>query len=266
MDLNILTRDADDLIRKVVSRYNSLYIPAGKISQVELDLILDDLRKLYDTFKTISHVNIALQNNIPKPEVLVKPAVQTTVEPVAATPLYTEQIVQEVKQTSPAPNPEPEMSTEAVSPVYEEIRQEFETGKEQKSEPVSNPLPETPIKTAFQSINPEPTTLADKFTTGSKSLSESLAGMQTQNAIASKLNNHPIADLLTGISLNDKFSFITELFRNNPAQYEEAITRINKAVNVDEANWILQKYHTPEWDQQQETHHRLKDFVKRRFV
>jgi hypothetical protein len=56
------------------------------------------------------------------------------------------------------------------------------------------------------------------------------------------------------------------LFGNNPAQYEEAIARINKAVNADEAGWILQKYHSAEWQNKAETLQRLKDFVKRRFI
>ena len=71
MDMNHLTRDADTLIRKVVSRYNQLYVPTGHLSQVELDLMLDDLRKLYDTFKTIGQLNLTLQQSQHKSEVSV---------------------------------------------------------------------------------------------------------------------------------------------------------------------------------------------------
>lgn len=56
--MNRLTREADELIRKVVARYNSLYSPAGGISQVDLDLLLDDLRLMYEKFKTIGHINV----------------------------------------------------------------------------------------------------------------------------------------------------------------------------------------------------------------
>ena len=93
-----------------------------------------------------------------------------------------------------------------------------------------------------------------------------MASAQAQGGVGSRLLFQPIADLITGIGLNDKFSFISDLFGNSSAKYEEAIHRINKAVNLDEANWILQKYHTPEWDQKTDTLNRLKDFVKRRFI
>jgi hypothetical protein len=84
--------------------------------------------------------------------------------------------------------------------------------------------------------------------------------------MGSRLQFQPISDLITGIGLNDKFSFISDLFANNASKYEEAIHRINKAVNLDEANWILQKYHSAEWEQKHETLVRMKDFVKRRFI
>jgi hypothetical protein len=108
--------------------------------------------------------------------------------------------------------------------------------------------------------------LADKFNTGNKSLSETIAPSQDERNISSRLLFHPIADLATGIGLNDKFSFRAELFANDAVRYDEAITRINKAVNLDEANWILQKYHSPDWDSRHETLTRLKDFIKRRFI
>ena len=108
--------------------------------------------------------------------------------------------------------------------------------------------------------------LADRFNNVNKSLSETMTASSANSFVGGRMQFQPISDLATGIGLNDKFTFINELFGNNPAQYEEAIARINKAVNVDEAGWILQKYHTAEWQNKEETLQRLKDFVKRRFI
>ena len=102
MDLNLLTRDADNLIRKVVSRYNQLYVPAGQISQVDLDLLLDDLRKLYDTFKTIGQVNLSMQQSQNKPVVTV------------GTPTQTSAAADGSQSVSPAPEKE---ETPALYPV-----------------------------------------------------------------------------------------------------------------------------------------------------
>jgi len=295
MDLNRLTRDADDLIRKVVSRYNQLYIPAGNISQLELDLMLDDLRKLYDTFKHIGHINLTLQDSISKTEVKVNTVVPTEPQPVAsATPSNSEEqfISPEPAQVPSQPDAEPFVEPE---PQYEtEIKKEpdSELALPDKTEEELIPEPETETEPVFNNefsivseiseienivsdnaensnpvnIEPAPAMLADKFNTGNKSLSETIASTHVQGGIGSRLQFQPIADLNTGIGLNDKFSFISDLFGNNSTQYDEAIQRINKAVNLDEANWILQKYHSSEWEQKHESLARLKDFVKRRFI
>jgi hypothetical protein len=301
MDLNKLTRDADDLIRKVVSRYNQLYIPSGTISQVELDLMLDDMRKLYDTFKTIGHINLTLQNESSRPQVLVnqsqKPEQQET---VSATPLYSEQSIQTPEEPLETQKTyvEPTFSTELAEQLEEatepaillhndstvseqtdfdddanlpELDFEPTVAKEEpKMQGEAIVQQEEPLKAApeasFSSNNPEPpsATLAEKFSTGSKSLSETIS--PTQTGMGPRVFFQPITDLSSAIGLNDKFRFINELFDNNVSQYDEAITRINRAVNHDEASWILQKYHTTDWSQKEETLSRLKDFIRRRFV
>jgi hypothetical protein len=298
MDLNLLTRDADDLIRKVVSRYNQLYVPTGKFSQLELDLMLDDLRKLYDTFKTIGHLHLTLQNETVKQEVLVNTRVTSaSTYEASAQPAPAEKPYQAPESTSTflQPEPQPEAENDAELEAEPELitEPEVETptaGFEEKAAPVAEvpvyePVPEKPAPsepvlaytekpvrettvdmTTVQETEPAASMLADKFSSGSKSLSETIASSQAPGVMGSRLLFQPISDLSSGIGLNDKFRFINELFANNPTQYEEAITRINKAVNVDEASWILQKYHTTDWAQKAETLSRLKDFIKRRFI
>jgi hypothetical protein len=293
MDLNRLTRDADDLIRKVVSRYNQLYVPAGKISQLELDLMLDDLRKLYDTFKNIGQINLTLQDTLTKPEVMVQTAVPGASQQEASAPSTyhdkqflspepeqaqpeTEPVAETIPEAEPVYTPEPETEIvlqnesieEAITETVIEKEPVYKSQVHADSEISSS---ETPFSHTEQDDNPvtpetAPSMLADKFNTGNKSLSETIASAQAQSVTGSRVLFQPIADLTTGIGLNDKFSFISDLFANNVAQFDEAIHRINKAVNLDEANWILQKYHNADWDHKHETLARLKDFVKRRFI
>jgi len=308
MDLNLLTRDADNLIRKVVTRYNQLYVPSGSISQVELDLMLDDLRRLYDTFKTIGQVNLALQQSENKPEVTVgnhmQPKAADVVQNVNSAPKHEEApaIPQEFKaentpetiaETFQKPTPEPlaepaketdnKIIPDTKPEIIEEIMHREEPEIPADAKTYDSPVVENPIREAavveetHKAVEPEnPVTqitdkqesalLADKFTMVNKSLSETIAASTANSFVGGRMQFQPIADLATGIGLNDKFTFINELFGNNPAQYEEAIARINKAVNADEAGWILQKYHSAEWQNKAETLQRLKDFVKRRFI
>jgi len=291
MDLNRLTRDADDLIRKVVSRYNQLYVPAGSISQLELDLMLEDMRKLYDTFKTIGQLHLTVHNETSGPEVKVNK--QVTAEPPFQTtpiPAAGDKSFQTREGTAMLYQPEPEAKQDIESvPFAEPEIKPSETVSEQKIIPPATPAPkpafESPAeveaaifgieKPAQETVNnhipstgiePTTATLAEKFNLSSRSISDTMASSGANGVIGSRLIYQPISDLSTGIGLNDKFSFISELFANNPALYDEAIIRINKAVNIDEAGWILQKYHSTEWEHKHETLARLKDFIKRRFI
>lgn len=305
MDLNRLTRDADDLIRKVVSRYNQLYVPAGSISQVELDLLLDDLRELYSTFKTIGQVNLTVNHREKKPEVAVHTAVPAQVQQNKSdaresqlasemqTPLISapqeanveaemsaqaensqeseEESAKEVFQTetdtrtNQENEPEPEEITrqETKNEPLNENLSKVEPGILENQEPDQVTITQTKVEASPENA---PSMLADKFNQVNKSLSDSIGSAPAKDVVGGRLLFQPISDLTTGISLNDKFSLITELFKNNQSQYDEAIARINKAVNLDEANWILQKYHTPEWDQKEEALTRMKGFIKRRFI
>jgi hypothetical protein len=305
MDLNRLTRDADDLIRKVVSRYNQLYVPAGSISQVELDLLLDDLRELYSTFKTIGQVNLTLNQREKKPEVAVHTTVPGQVQqnksdshesplgsemqkplPAAPQEKYVEaEMSAQAENTRESEKDSPQMVFQAETdtrtntddePATEEItRQEIKNealdvnpsnlgpGTLESQEPGQATFTQTKVEASPENA---PSMLADKFNQVNKSLSDTIGSAPAKDVVGGRLLFQPISDLTTGISLNDKFSLITELFKNNQAQYDEAIARINKAVNLDEANWILQKYHTPEWDQKEEALTRMKGFIKRRFI
>ena len=293
MDLTRLTRDADDLIRKVVSRYNQLYVPSGAISQVELDLLLDDLRNLYDTFKTIEQENLNRQHPQERPQVSVashinqEPAytqpeqVSDAGKPATYDYSATKPTTEAESKPMYAPEPIPEQIAEAESqsvPTEGEtewteqqpaLKQESFTPQPEITETPKPAYGQTAQTTAHEGATPlqqaAASTLAEKFNTP-KSLSEVIASSQPSAGTGARMLLQPIADLNTGIGLNDKFSFISELFGNNPAIYEEAITRINRAVNLDEANWILQKYHSHEWDHKHETHNRLKNFIKRRFI
>lgn len=286
MDLNSLTRNADELIRKVVARYNQLYIPAGQISQIELDLMLDDMRKLYDTFKQIGQVNIAVREKI-----LV--STETAVNEHTETPSEPETKPQ-TPEAPPArqPDPEPEISEEDMLEEEKPLKEFFfpmvesepDTpepapeaspvvpvySKQEDNAPQSESIAEKTIDqpatqaTGIKDSSETPATLAERFGQSGKSLSETIGRVQ-QGYVGTRLLQ-PIADLTTGIGLNDKFSFISDLFENNQAAYEEAITRINKAVNADEAEWILNRYHQSHWTEKSMSVERLKEFVRRRFL
>lgn len=65
----------------------------------------------------------------------------------------------------------------------------------------------------------------------------------------------PLYDIRTLIGINDKYLFITELFKDDKSAYDEAIKHINSFSNADDAiAWTEQEIESKyKWDKEHET-------------
>ena len=110
------------------------------------------------------------------------------------------------------------------------------------------PKPQTPKPAAQRSLN-------DLFSEkdGDRSL-----GAQFQNA--------KVQDLTKAISINDKFTYIKELFNNKGEEFSAAITQLNLCRNMEEAfnclEGLKQKHF---WDSTSTTYLSLCDLLRRKF-
>ena len=74
----------------------------------------------------------------------------------------------------------------------------------------------------------------------------------------------PVADLLAAIGINDRFTFIRELFKNDTAAFEQAILVLNEASSFNDAyNFMIQHF---DWDMDSEPVQQLLDIVRRKFI
>ncbi|MCQ2286413.1 MAG: hypothetical protein MJZ76_06025, partial [Bacteroidales bacterium] len=84
--------------------------------------------------------------------------------------------------------------------------------------------------------------------------------------IYSKMHDAKIEDLAKAISLNDKFLFIKELFRNQGEDFSKAIITLNQCANLEEAFEELEKMKKFYfWDSVSPAYLSLCDLVRRRF-
>ena len=80
-------------------------------------------------------------------------------------------------------------------------------------------------------------------------VADRLEAQVRQNQQENKAGSHKVSDLRTIININDKFSFMSELFHNNMKGYNDFILRLNATATREEAldyvNGIAQQYN---WD------------------
>ena len=113
---------------------------------------------------------------------------------------------------------------------YEEVKHE-EPHKEHK---VEQPSLFDYLSQAVPTVaeKPAPKTIADK-------LGFNRQDLETQ--LEQKVNKHKVKDLRTVININDKFSFMTELFHNNMRAYNDFILKLNDIDMKDEALRYVEK-------------------------
>ena len=156
---------------------------------------------------------------------------------------------QEAQQEETQQEEAQQEETQQAASLQMEPEKHVEVKPEPKPEPEPEPVPEPEHHTAGaqaslldylkRPVEEKPTvkTLGEKVTTGTHNLGE-------------QLNSKKVSDLRTVININDKFSFMSELFHNNMKAYNDFILRLNAIDTRDEAlmcvNEVSAQY---KWDE-----------------
>lgn len=195
---------------------------------------------------------------VPEPVKLIEPEPVKVVAPEPVVEVKPEPVV----APEPEPVPEPVKVVEP-EPVKEELHEPI---VETKPEPVAAPEPVVvaepepiiePAPRVFTQpkveVKPQQRSLNDLFNEQKKDLGE-------------KFQQTKIADLTKAMSINDKFLFIRELFKNKSEEFSHAIHTLNKCENIEEAfdtmEGLKKQYF---WDSISSAYLALCDLVRRKF-
>lgn len=91
--------------------------------------------------------------------------------------------------------------------------------------------------------------------------------LNPEKSLAEKLEEEIIVDLKKAISLNDKFTFIHQLFNEDQTAYESVIKKIDEAGNKDDAfktvEHLMKQY---KWEEEDQAFQKFKNLISRKFV
>jgi len=124
-----------------------------------------------------------------------------------------------------------------------------------------DPLREIPTLAHQQAVKE----LNEVMATQEASLNEKLK--EEVKEVAHVLNDAPVRDLRRAIGINDRFVFISELFRNDEVMYERSIKTINGFRILPEAQYWIERELKVKlgWDENKESTRHFYQLVKRRF-
>jgi hypothetical protein len=181
------------------------------------------------------------------------------------------EIIQEVKTEAPPPPPQPKIPTPVEPPrTGYAVPKPQETPPPPKVEepaehqrympsydPVEVPTlaQQGPVKDLHELISEKKTSLNDRL-------------KEEKKEVAHILKETPIKDLRKGIGINDRFTFIRELFNGDETMYERSIKTINGFSILSEAEyWINRELKVKlGWNDNKEYVQHFYQLVRRRFA
>ena len=100
-----------------------------------------------------------------------------------------------------------------------------------------------------------------------KSLNDLLNEKRDDNSLGARFQQSSITDLTKAIAINEKFTFIRELFHNSGVDFSDAIQKLNECDNIDSAFLFMEELkHQYLWDTTSSVYLTLCDLVRRRFL
>ena len=224
-----------------------------------------NLQQKNETFGT-AKVAVRLPVNMNFTEEIIRGAVAEIVN-------EEEEIFQSGKETEPKPE-----SVKIVEPEHQSTEYKLKSSlpAEEAGEKIISryaPKPQQVLNPAFVSVTETPTLsqyqpkkeLHEVIAQKKESLNDRLKQEKTE--LAHVLKESPIKDLRKGIGINDRFTFIKDLFRGDEAFYERSIKTINNFQIFSEAEyWINRELKFKiGWDEDNEAVQHFYQLVRRRF-
>jgi hypothetical protein len=282
MGINIIKEEIKIIIETLGEQYAVVNQQSGKIPQIELDIIMSNIRKLYERLCDLNKLNSADPKTIMEEIPEIKPVIdlkEAEVEEKELDLSFTEkEIIPEVIKekvdeiTPPIVNLEKtkEMIFDLKDVQKEEIKAP-EVIDEKTDPPVAEVKPAKPGKKEKDHVDlfslSDKETLADKFKETQKSMNDKIASGKPDKTLADKIGKSSIASLKNAIGINDKFLFINELFKGDIQEYNKTIDKLNSYSKLEECTGFLEELKGKfKWTEKPDTYQKLEDLLIRKFL
>lgn len=207
-----------------------------QIAAIEMDLTLQKMRSLYELLLMMKGREAISQE--PSQEVRAK-------DPAPVKNDMAELVMEKTELTEVKTTVEVKEVTAVHEPATDIVSQVITSSKEKKTQ-----------------VERQTKTLADQFSSG-PTLHEALHHGKNKDDVLFT-HNKPVTDIASAIGINDRFTFIHELFGNDKNLYDNTLVTLNQAASFNDAyNFMI---HNFDWDMNSDPVQLLLDIVRRKFI
>jgi hypothetical protein len=230
LNKTILREEILWLLDAIAEQFEAINAYEDKIPQIEFDIIMENIRKLYENLHMLNRMGDSFQHfNLSQAGI---PAIKPLI------PAGSERDQTSKPDEKPAVQPSVKIMVETAPP-----------------EPLQNE-PHRPAKRPSE---------IDLFSTESVEFSEKLKETREKSYASERLSSQR-KDMKASISINEKFLFINELFDGNLREYNITIETLNGFAELRKALEFLDLLRLKNlWESESVAFNRLRELVEQKF-
>lgn len=286
-DQNSVIFQIDEILNKMSNQVNFLIRNNKLMNQLDVDLLMENTRKLYDTLCSvkcnmdvdsipmeIEEVEEGFGNSeIQEEEEFRNSGIQEEIEDVFESSEIEEEYedfesdfeddieedLEEEEFGDSGVQDEEEIENEEDEEEFRDSgiqgEEDIEEEKEEEQEEQQQEQEDSGIRAYKKVYTIDAQTLGDKL--------ESAA----DTSLAARLQRKPVADLAAAIGINDKFLLLNELFGGSMEKYNKSIRALNNFSTLLGAKTYMSELQIEfQWDCESDAYRKLDDLVERRFM
>jgi len=246
------------------------------IPQIEIDIALAKTRDLYESLQWFNQEEeIESAEPTYKPEIPVEEKVPDNIEEKIYVPQQKienppdpETITVKDHIIPDSPKIEETVIPETPPPVIKEKTPEKEVKSDDEIDFTADESVEEIIKKPVEMIVKDERKKPDLFDepeNGKKvSINEQILFDNPKTDLSEQIHKTPIKDLRDGIGVNDRFTYIRELFDGDVNRFNETVVILNNTENFKSAKDYMKKNF--KWDVNSQAYIDFKDLVERKFI
>lgn len=242
-----------EILGKMSNQVSFLIRNNKLMSQLDVDMLMENTRKLYDTVCSV-RCNMDV-DSIPM-------EVEDSVGTETRTETVSEERIDMVWDFTDDNDVEEDDNIEEDrdSNEFGDDEDFDEDGDEDEDDDDDDPESDSGIR-AYRIVREEPTTNNQQATLGD------VFGNAEDTSLAARLQKKPITDLTTAIGINDKFLLLNELFGGSMEKYNRSIKALNNfTTHLGAVTYMSELQIEFQWDCESEAYKKLSDLVERRFI
>lgn len=269
-DQNSVIFQIDEILNKMSNQVNFLIRNNKLMNQLDVDLLMENTRKLYDTLCSVK-CNMDV-DSIPM-------EIEEVEEGFGNSEIQEEE---EFRNSGIQEEIEDVFESSEIEEEYEEFESDFEDDIEedleeeefgdsgiQGEEDIEEEKEEEQQEQEEQQLEQEDSGIRaykKVYTIDAQTLGDKLESA-ADTSLAARLQRKPVADLAAAIGINDKFLLLNELFGGSMEKYNKSIRALNNFSTLLGAKTYMSELQIEfQWDCESDAYRKLDDLVERRFM